>query len=218
MLPRRRRPTLSPLASPRCQARSDGQDQPPLATTSPLRAHLALPRAHARILHMPSLPYSPELPRMTPPSLSPCAPAPQSHALCRPTSPNLRALPRPRPVCSASRRPPAAPLSPPLPPSPSAGEAPLSPGTYHQPRTSLLFPLSHPPTSYLCPLRWPTHRLRPPPHPPAHPGRLATLFTRAHASCDGLRVCAEATVDGDVGAPRSSRLTCVQCGFGDFFL
>ena len=55
------------------------------------------------------------------------------------------------------------------------------------------------PTPHLCPLRWPTHRPRPPLHPPTQPGRLATLFTRTHASRNGLYVCAKAAVDDDAG-------------------
>ena len=189
MLLWRRRPPLSSLASSHCRARSDGQDQdrPPLAATPPLRAHLASPCARARVLHAQSPPYLPGLPRMTPPSFSSCAPTLQSHALCRPTSPPHLVVPPPSPCRLRCR------------PRQARGTASLSPRTYHPPPTSLLLLLAQPPTSYLCPLRWPTHRPHPPPYPPAHPGRLATLFTRAHASRDSLRVRAEAAVDDDAG-------------------
>ena len=199
LLLQRRRPSLSPLASPRCRARSDDQDRHPLTATSPLRAHLASPRAHARILHAPSLPYSPRLPRMTSPFLSPCAPISQSDALFHPRSPNLRARCQDRVLCAPHL---VVPPPSPLPPRQAWVTASLSPRTYHPPPTSLILPLAHRPTSYMCPLRWPTHRPRPPHHPPDHPGPLATLFTRVHASDDGLRVHAEAAVDDDADGDR----------------
>ena len=117
---------------------------------------------------------------MTPPSLFPCAPTPQSHALCRPTSPKLRARCQDCVVCAPHLAvPPPSPRRPRCRPRQARGIASLSPRTHHPPPTSLLLPLAHPPTAYLCPLRWSTHRMRPPPHPSAHPGRLAKLFTRA---------------------------------------
>ena len=125
MLLRRRRPPLFPLAFPRYWAQSDGQDQPPLAATSPLHAHLASPRAHARILHTPPPPYSARVSPHDSPVFAPLCPHP---AIPRSLPPHVakssRALPGPRPAFSASRRPPAAPL----PSLPSAGDGlPLSP-------------------------------------------------------------------------------------------
>ena len=106
-------------------------------------------------------------------------------------------------MCSASRQLPAAPTAVPVAALAKRGGQPpasLSPRTFtHRLCTSLLLPLGHPPTSYLCSLRWPTHRPRPPPHPPTHPGRIAALFMCVHASHDGLRVRAEAAIDNDAG-------------------
>ena len=154
MLLRRRRRSLSPLASPRYRARSDGQDRPPLPATSPLRAHLASPRTHARILHVPSSPYLPGLPRMTPPSLSLCAPTPQSHGIFRPRLPNLRARCQDRVLCAPHL---AVPPPSSLPPSPSAGDS--------LPLSSYISPTADQPPSPACP----PANLLPVPPPLAHP-------------------------------------------------
>ena len=95
---------------------------------SPLRAHLASPCAHSRILHAQFPSYLPGLPRMTPPSFFHLRPHPAiQRSLPTHVAEYLREMPGPCSVCSASRRPPAiTPLSP-LPPSQSAGDSlPLS--------------------------------------------------------------------------------------------
>ena len=123
MLLRRRRPPFCPLASPHCWAWSDGQDRPPLATTSPLHAHLVSPRAHVCILHASSPPYLPRLLRMTLSFLSPCTPIPQSNALFRPKPPNLRARYQDRVLCAPHLAVPSPSL---LPPSTSVGDRPTA--------------------------------------------------------------------------------------------
>ena len=116
-------PTLLPPSAqpPPSACPPPTQDRPPPAATfvllfpTPRRSRAPIsrrPRAHARILQTPSPPYSPWLPHTTPPSLSPCAPTPQSHVSVPPhVAESPRALPGPRPARSASRHPPAVPVA-----------------------------------------------------------------------------------------------------------
>ena len=184
-----RLPTFSTRSPSPCRyARAPVPDPSP-----PLRAHLASPpcsrshpaRAIPALLARPSPHDSPVLVPLRPhPTIPRSCAAPRrriSARVARTASCALRILLSPPPS--------------PLPPSPSAGDglppSPHIPPTPYQPP-----PLACPPANllHLCPLCWPTHRPRPPPHPPASPCRLATLSARAHASRDGLRVRAAAAV------------------------
>ena len=125
---------------------------------------LALPRAHALILHAPSPPYSPGLPRMTP---RPCPPAPPTRNSTRFAAPRRQISARVVRTASyvlrispAPRRPPRRPRCRPCQAWRTASSLPLSPYIYPPPMYQpppptwppanllpVLSPLAHPPTA-----------------------------------------------------------------------